>query len=346
MLGALRTYLALVVVVGHLFGPAGLGSYAVFGFYAISGYLMTLVMHNAYSYSLKGQYKFVLNRFLRLYPLFWVASLISVALILLLPSEILNYHKAMFLPDDMVGWLANITMIYPAINPNSFDPRLVPPTWALTVEITFYAMICIGLSKNFRLTQVWLAVSVVYHVYLLFSGWERGAAYYPFFAASLPFAAGAFLFHWSHRNPLTLNSKGLFIAACLVFFFSLNAVLGVSDRYFLLTGWVETTCFYVSLMLCLVTLRILTGKVDPKLDKFRKVDTALGDYSYPIYLLHFQGGIIASWLLTGDVWRRSQDLEGAVVFIASTAVTILLSWLVVTFIDAPIQSLRTKVRNV
>jgi len=52
MLGLLRTTLAIMVMSYHLFvGILPLGTYAVFGFYVISGYLMTLVMHESYGYS-------------------------------------------------------------------------------------------------------------------------------------------------------------------------------------------------------------------------------------------------------------------------------------------------------
>jgi peptidoglycan/LPS O-acetylase OafA/YrhL len=51
MFGFFRTLLALAVVVEHL-GPAHyVGPYAVFGFYVLSGYLMTLIMHETYGHT-------------------------------------------------------------------------------------------------------------------------------------------------------------------------------------------------------------------------------------------------------------------------------------------------------
>ena len=62
MFGIFRTLLALAVVVDHLGGVHGMGTYAVFGFYVLSGYLMTMVLHRTYGYSISGFSRYALNR--------------------------------------------------------------------------------------------------------------------------------------------------------------------------------------------------------------------------------------------------------------------------------------------
>jgi peptidoglycan/LPS O-acetylase OafA/YrhL len=54
MFGALRTIWASMVVFGHIFWLSDFGRFAVFGFYILSGYLMTYVMHQSYGYNLAG----------------------------------------------------------------------------------------------------------------------------------------------------------------------------------------------------------------------------------------------------------------------------------------------------
>ena len=51
MFGTLRTILALMVAAGHLTDQWQIGTYAVFAFYIISGYLMTLIMHESYGFT-------------------------------------------------------------------------------------------------------------------------------------------------------------------------------------------------------------------------------------------------------------------------------------------------------
>lgn len=77
MLGLMRFILALLVVVSHLTGGgaspffAHWGIFAVFGFYLISGYLMTIILNEKYFFNFTT---FALNRFLRLFPIYYTAS--------------------------------------------------------------------------------------------------------------------------------------------------------------------------------------------------------------------------------------------------------------------------------
>ena len=75
-IGSWRFFLAFLVVISHLWkdmigGPA---AYAVWGFYVLSGYLMTLVLNEKYGPSINGLKRYAYNRFLRIYPLYWAAS--------------------------------------------------------------------------------------------------------------------------------------------------------------------------------------------------------------------------------------------------------------------------------
>jgi len=54
MFGTYRIFLALMVVALHLGGIPKIGAYAVFGFYCLSGYLMTLIMQTNYGYTATG----------------------------------------------------------------------------------------------------------------------------------------------------------------------------------------------------------------------------------------------------------------------------------------------------
>ena len=144
MFGLYRTLLALLVVAQHIGGIPNVGCYAVFGFYCLSGYLMTLIMHENYGFSLSGTYKYAVNRVLRIYPIYWLSVLLTLSLIWLYsPSELSDYHAAMYLPEDFVGILKNIFIFFPFRE----SPILTPPSWALTVELFFYVLIGLGLSQ-------------------------------------------------------------------------------------------------------------------------------------------------------------------------------------------------------
>ena len=161
MFGLLRTGLALMVGVFHRWaGIFPLGSYSVFGFYMISGYLLTRVMQESYGYDLRGRAAFATNRFLRLYPMYWAAAACSIVLILWIgPGAVAGFHPNMRLPESFAAVAQNLAMVFPAWVPFEIPVRLVPPTWALTVEMFFYVLICIGFSRTLRRTAIWVAVS-------------------------------------------------------------------------------------------------------------------------------------------------------------------------------------------
>jgi len=81
-MGILRFILALSVVITHstsIFGLRGVGGQiAVQAFYIISGFYMTLILNEKYI-GVNNSYKlFITNRFLRLYPTYWVVLLLTI----------------------------------------------------------------------------------------------------------------------------------------------------------------------------------------------------------------------------------------------------------------------------
>ena len=68
MFGTYRYCLAHLVVLTHLASWPGVGSYAVFGFYMLSGFLMSLILNERYGFSLQGLRGYAANRALRIYP--------------------------------------------------------------------------------------------------------------------------------------------------------------------------------------------------------------------------------------------------------------------------------------
>ena len=91
MFGIFRYVLALLVTFGHLkyFLQGGwnwTGLYAVFGFFVLSGYLMTRVLHRTYGYGLRGLLAYR-DRALRIYPAYWATFALSLLWLLLAPES-------------------------------------------------------------------------------------------------------------------------------------------------------------------------------------------------------------------------------------------------------------------
>ena len=79
--------LALMVVHSHFTGGALGGPVAVFGFFCLSGYLMTKIVNETYADGLAGYLRYLGNRALRIYPAYYVGVAFAAAVLLLWPTE-------------------------------------------------------------------------------------------------------------------------------------------------------------------------------------------------------------------------------------------------------------------
>ena len=61
--------------------------YAVFGFYVLSGYLMTLSLNRVYGFSAGGVGRFFANRWLCIFVPYYAVLLMSFVFIALLPED-------------------------------------------------------------------------------------------------------------------------------------------------------------------------------------------------------------------------------------------------------------------
>jgi peptidoglycan/LPS O-acetylase OafA/YrhL len=252
-----------------------------------------------------------------------------------------NFHASVFLPSTTSEYIENIFMAFGAWNPNDVNPRLVPPTWALTVEIFFYILICMGISRTFARVKIWLSLSLLYVVASFILGLPSQERYFPFAAASLPFAIGSCIYFLSKDEEvyalylrLRISAKSIFLlvlANCLIFtqirFGSLFADVGL----------------YINLGLCaLLVYSVIKGEriinIGDSLDK------RIGDFSYPIYLLHWQMGLVASYLIYGSAFHEF-SYRGWVSATVAMVLSVLMSLIFITVLDKPLQIIRSRIKR-
>ncbi|XQW85359.1 acyltransferase family protein [Thalassotalea piscium] len=340
MFGTLRTLWATMVVIGHIFWLGDFGRFAVFGFYILSGYLMTYVMHNSYGYSAIGTKKFATNRFLRLYPAFWVAGLCSLILI-----YFWGWHtNKISLPNSFYSLFGNITMVYPHWMPNQILPRLSPATWALTVELFFYVAIALGISKTLRRTYIWLGLSIAYVImsYWLNLFWH--ARYFSIPAGSLPFSLGALIFFLSQKKETSFIPKVILDAPFTLFIISLSiAVITTIAINKNIPFWLMECSFYLCMLInFLLVLSLATGKEFIK-GLSKRLDKKIGDYSYPFYLLHYQAAAFAGIILFNQPISLKENATIDTLLL-TFVILIFISLAIITIIDKPIETIRRKVR--
>jgi peptidoglycan/LPS O-acetylase OafA/YrhL len=334
MFGAYRTFLALLVVALHLGGVPSIGGYAVFGFYSLSGYLMTFIMLRNYGYTAGGRYKYTFNRLLRIFPMYWISLLLSILIIFWIGEEKSSaYHIGIYLPGTITEILKNAFLLFPMRE----LPRLTPPAWALTVEIFFYILIGLGLSKNKKIVIFWFFLSCLYHLVALILGigWEH--RYFTIPAASLPFSTGALIFHYKDKCQLLLKRQSdnnhLPFLICFIIIANWYAGLVLDDS--------KGVFFYSNYLLCSLMIIALADRTSlPFMSK--KLDNWLGDFSYPIYLLHYQVGlVIISTLALFEIMLLRPSIE---LMLITLPFLFLFSWLFTITIEKPIEAIRKKVK--
>lgn len=334
MFGTYRTLLAIMVVFLHLGGVPVIGGYAVFGFYILSGYLMTFIMQNNYGYDRTGLSKYAMNRILRIYPIYWISCLISLILIIYFGNDTtLAFHYAISMPDDLESIFRNLFLYFPGRE----SPRLTPPSWALTVEIFYYICIGLGISRSRRLTTYWFIASVIYTIYVNMAALGWSYKYFSIAAASLPFSTGALVFHYQEelKHASGRLASGL-IAPVFIFI-----LIGLNWWSGLLLGTQKGVSFYINYLLCAFMIIALFDKRKlPFISK--RFDKAMGDFSYPVYLIHYQVGLVVMIFmnLNGfDIARPSLILA-----YLSLPVIFLVAWIMTISIERPIELIRSKVK--
>lgn len=153
----LRGVAALMVVYFHAVGPVerltgvalpvSISASGVDLFFVLSGCVMWLSTHGR----AVGPGQFLLNRLVRVAPLYWILTLLVAGLALALPALL---RSTAFDPAHLAASLLFLPW------PNPRYPGLFPviiPGWTLNYEMFFYAVFALGLGRGRARTVAWTA---------------------------------------------------------------------------------------------------------------------------------------------------------------------------------------------
>jgi peptidoglycan/LPS O-acetylase OafA/YrhL len=220
--GILRIILAVAVIIGHSDSVLGIrftgGIVAVEVFFIISGFYMAMILDKKYIG--EGSYiLFLSNRFLRLYPMFWIvlcltilSSVISYAFFQkwLMLSPYIKYFDIMTIPTLLFQIITNITLfgqdivmflgmhqetggMYFTYDFSTSDPMFweflfIPQAWSLGIEVMFYliAPFIVRKSNHFIMLLIILSFSIRLFTYF-YLGYINDPWTYRFFPSELVF---------------------------------------------------------------------------------------------------------------------------------------------------------------
>jgi peptidoglycan/LPS O-acetylase OafA/YrhL len=330
--GIFRLILATLVVLTHLgkINPAA-GGYAVFGFYMLSGYLISLVLNESYLKKRNGILKFYLNRFLKIFPPFLFVTIISALTLCFCTSARQPIFRVMHNPDSWTGWISNLTLLdymnmYGKLSPQVQNYQIVPVGWTLWVEWVFYLLMPF-LTSNKNRVLLWMICSIAYTVIAVTSGFPYEMRYNSPLAASLPFSIGCFIYHFLPRIPPVSGR----VICCLMTVFIIHAVSKVYHEP-MVAGLYLSVLLSGCLIVSLARSRVFASRM-------ACVDGFCGDISYSVFLCHFWVGLCVTLLFPTLRAQSNAFLFTALPFV------FVCSFVVFKSAEFPLVSLRAHIKN-
>jgi peptidoglycan/LPS O-acetylase OafA/YrhL len=302
-----------MVAISHLWarmigGPA---AYAVWGFFVLSGYLMTFVLTRKYGFDAKGLRTYAFNRFIRIMPSYYVAVLLGIITIIALRNCVdLTRLNPQFAMPHGTHWLNPLTLL-PIFQASNLP---VPVSGALATEVGMYVLMPV-LARSRAAAWMALIMGVIANFALGFESSTFAERYTYSQTTMVAFAAGSLTCHYIDELRRFARPQ---LALSL---WLLHAVVWV-----VYDPWPWTYGLYSSVILSAWVVVSLDSRETSKFDK------TLGDWSYPMYLFHTT---VAAWLLPYFGYSRPFSF-----FLLAFLITMIVCWVLVRFFDRPLSRLK------
>ena len=330
-MGYLRFSFVIAVLINHLTRAAWEGRVAVYGFYVLSGFLITLVTQEIYSKSPIGRVHFLTNRFLRIYPTYWACALFAYAGLVITHDTLQQAFGGVRLPTTTHQWIANI-IIYSIANlkPQLFDGRMLTTAWSLSIELVYYLII--GLIAGYS-----RVLMILFFIASVFSTlhWLKEPNFYDYLyltvfgPAPMFFFGGLLYFFREKLKPYCLKNTFviLIITNAALYLLEVAGLYGNVNEIYVLYSMGAILGY------CILSL-YFTGKEK----KGSVIEQFLADVSYPMFLLHTIVTFVTCHYL-GRYFDPSID-----VFKIGFISTFIASSIVVLLVDRPMKKLRKRIR--
>jgi peptidoglycan/LPS O-acetylase OafA/YrhL len=277
-LDALRGLAALAVVAfhyttlyGEMYGHAspppvsfGFGNYGVHLFFLISGFVIFMTLERT-----RTAMDFVVSRFSRLFPAYWVAILMSAAVVYTIgmPSQRL----------PLGDLLLDFTMIQQLLGAEHIDGSY----WTLQVELFFYlqmlAWFMFGWLHRIRwIIGGWLLLAIGYGLATKYEAHFSYTVREVLILRHIPFFAIGILFYRIRTHPQDWRLDAAMIGAC---------VLAIAIAFPIVYAEVALAC--VAIFALFATNRLTWLRAAPF--------AFFGTISYSLYLLHQAIGFSLIW---------------------------------------------------
>ncbi len=337
--GLFRILLAYVVFVNHTIGIR-LGSTAVYLFFCLSGFWVYQMWHKEYLVTDRPYVNFVISRFWRLIPIYYVALVFCLFCLIVVEGKRVDFgglsdflsFNFMFSQISILGY-ANLP----------YALKLIFPVWSLDIELQFYLaaplLIWVLTSTSmfsWQRVTLYLVTVVGFMVFLTVYFLEPQSGFLPMYL--IFFLIGLHTAHHQWRpNPAT--AVALFVLGLLLV--ALCMAVPATRSLFLegsfsgpLSDFNTDGCLVVAFLMAPYAMATVR-KAPPANRRLAGFDRDLSNVTYEIYLIH--------WTLAGLIlyffghWSHYKQLP---IIVAAYVLVFPMSWVVYKFVDRPIDRLR------
>jgi len=334
----LRAFFALVVVVRHVLYELSLfdnnnselldfyqvlhfGSIGVDGFFVISGFIMYYV-HSDDFLKPSISFKFLLRRFLRIAPLYWILTSLTLLIMLFFPSSV-NDGKEINIPHVLasylfVPWENSIGLHYPPLAPG----------WSLNFEMYFYLIFSLFLffPKKYFVT----GISLIFFISVLFN---QKVIDFPILnmitdPMLIEFLLGIFIGIMFRKKYL--SQKPILLVLISIIIVSLNIFIRVDHEFRLFSYGIPSALLIFSLLCLENKFKI----------KFNRFFMFLGTISYSLYLSHVFSYKLIYMVLSSGFIINNADLT----IVISISFSILVATFVYFMIEKPFEIFAKRLR--
>ncbi len=308
-MGILRILFAIYVVLYHCGQFSSIrfmqGPEAVQSFYIISGFYMALILNEKYCKSHNHYKLFISNRFLRLYPTYWIVAglVIITSLVFILFSGgnnwgMLSNYKVY---GNSLNWLSlsllsisNVVIfgqdisMFTALNghgglfftpdyalhanPKLYMFMLVPQAWTISMELMFYLIAPFIARRSLLIIFSFFVFSALVKLLLLRNGLTNDPWTYRFFPAELMYFSMGLL---SYKLYEFIKVRKISKPILLLFYLgTLFVILGYEYFHY----YIRNYLYFAGLALAIPFIFSYTKKLD--------WDRSIGELSYPVYIAH------------------------------------------------------------
>jgi len=338
-LGSYRLLLALLVLTSHASGYLGpfigglqLGNVGVMLFFVVSGAVIAEALDIFYRTSSR---RFLVNRFLKIFPAYWAALAVYYAVFLMSDPEAVR--------GELWPIVVNVSLLLSYL-PSGNNLLLIDIAWAVMVELQFYLIIATVYFFARRTPApgviIYAAGAAALAFYIYVDAAEGFTRFYGMFRFAPYFVLGAALYYvYLRRDPrvtllaavaagLSFHAYFLYVVRAVVLQFPWGGAFGIPGDHI-----ATTVLFGVGLaMFCWLLTATFPRRAE-------QLDKRLGDITYAIYLIH------PAVILVAINLQLESRFGGPPAYMFVLVVSSLIAMVIFRVVERPVMKLRNLFRG-